>query len=361
MKTRGIFGSSGMLPQIRQTARQILAGWYQRRFDAQWNRGQQLKVLIETGAGFTANDWIKALNSDFDGWEQLLEVRFVRNSLERYALAPGMDVYVSTWLTSDLLARSRQLRWVHLTIAGVEFLEELEIPPHVKITIASGVAAEGIAEHVIGLMIVLDRRLDLAIKQQQRWVWNQEGIVEHIRGLRGRTVGVVGLGHNGQAVARLAKAVGMRVIGLTRQPEQTIEEVEVVYGLDGLPTLLSQSDFVVMCVPLTRETHGLVGKAELDALGHDSYLINVARGGVVDERDLAWALRKGIIAGAALDVLSVEPPSGFHPLRRCPNLIITPHVAGNIYTFRHEIRRRFVHNLKAFVSGGELEGLYQHV
>ena len=361
MEIRGIARSPGIRSRIQQATRQILAEWYQRRFNVRWNGGQELKVLIETWPGFTAKDWIQTLDGDFDGWKQLTEVRFVRDSLERYVLAPEMEVYVSTWLTSDLLARSCQLRWAHLTMAGVEFLEELEIPPHVKITTAAGVAANGIAEHVLGLVIALDRRLDLALKRRQRWVWNQQGIVEHIRGLKGRMVGVVGLGHNGQAVARLAKAVGMRVVGLDRRRDLMVEGVEAIYSPDALPVLLSKSDFVVLCVPLTSETRGLMGRTELEVLGRDSYLINVARGEVVDEDALAWALRNGIIAGAALDVLSVEPPPRFHPLRRCPNLIITPHVAGNIYTFRDEIRKRFVRSLKAFASGGELEGLYQRV
>ena len=361
MGMRGISRAPKILPQIRQATRQILAEWYQRHFNVQWNGGQQLKVLVESWPGFTANDWSETLDSDFNGWEQLIEVHFVRNSLERYALVPEMEVYVSTWLTSDLLARSRRLRWVHLAIAGVEFLEELEIPPQVKITTVAGVAANGIAEHVIGLMIALDRRLDLALKRQQRWTWNQQDIVEHIRGLRGRTVGVVGLGHNGRAVVGLAKAVGMQVVGLDKRHDLTVEGMEAIYSPDALPVLLRESDFVVLCVPLTSETRGLIGRTELEALGRDSYLINVARGEVVDEDALAWALRNGIIAGAALDVLSVEPPPRFHPLRRCPNLIITPHVAGNIYTFRGEIRKRFAHNLKAFASGGELEGLYQRV
>ena len=361
MGIRGTSRAPRILPRIKQATRKILAEWYQRRFNVQWNGGQELKVLIETWPGFTAKDWIQTLNGDFNGWEQLIEIHFVRNSLERYALVPEMEVYVSTWLTSDLLARSRRLRWVHLTMAGVEFLEELEIPPHVKITTAAGVAANGIAEHVIGLMIALDRRLDLALKRQQRWAWNQQGIVEHILGLRGRTVGVVGLGHNGRAVARLAKAVGMRVIGLDKRRDLTVEGVEAIYGPDALPVLLGEADFVVLCVPLTRETRGLIGLTELEALGQDSYLINVARGEIVEEEALAWALRNGVIAGAALDVLSVEPPQRFHPLRRCPNLIITPHLAGNIYTFRDEIRKRFVRNLKAFTSGGELGGVYQHV
>jgi phosphoglycerate dehydrogenase-like enzyme len=155
--------------------------------------------------------------------------------------------------------------------------------------------------------------------------------------------------------------MGMRVIGLDKQSQLKMEGVEVMCGLEKLPELLARVDFLVLCVPLTEETRGLIGRKEITMLGRNSYLINVARGGIVDEEALGWALRRRVIAGAALDVLSSEPPSPFHVLRNCPNLILTPHVAGNIYTFRDAIIQRFVRNLKAFVNGSELEGIYTRV
>jgi len=353
--------SVGFLPKVKRVARRVFVRIYKRHSMVQWSSGQNLKVLIETWPGFTKEDWIQALDSDFEGWNQLVEICFVQNSLERYALAADMEVYVSTWLTPDLLVDSPKLKWVHLTLGGVEFLNDLEIPSHLKITTASGLTANGIAEHVLGLMIALDRRFDLALKRNQRWKWDQVGILEHIRCLKGRTVGIVGLGHNGRAVANLGKAMGMQVIGLDKRTDLAPEGVEKIYAPNELSELLKKADFVVLCVSLTKETKKLIGSQELEQLGRDSYLINVSRGEVVDEDCLSWALRNGIIAGAALDVLSVEPPSRFNPLRRCPNLIITPHIAGNIYTFRGEIRKRFVQNLKVFLSSGELEGLYHHV
>jgi phosphoglycerate dehydrogenase-like enzyme len=347
--------------QLKQAARLITNQVNRRRPVAQWSDGQQLRVLIETWPGFMETDWLQSLNRYFSGWNDLVEVRFAEKKWERLVLAARMQVYASTWLTSDFIACSPSLQWVYLALGGIEFLENLEVPSRTKITTASGISADGIAEHVIGLMVALDRRLDLAIRFQKKWRWRQAGILENIHGLRGRTVGVVGLGHNGRAVARLALAMGMRVIGLDKQSGSRIEGVEAVYGPENLPELLAKVDFLVLCVPLTEETRGLIGRKELTMLGRDSYLINVARGGIVDEKALAWALRNRIIVGAALDVLASEPPSAFHALRNCPNLILTPHIAGNIYTFRDAIRQRFVRNLKAFVSGGELEGIYTRV
>lgn len=172
-------------------------------------------------------------------------------------------------------------------------------------------------------------------------------------------MGIIGLGNNGQALASLALSNGLRVIGIDIHSNLTIKGVEICRG--GLPELLSISDFVVLCVPLTRTTKKMIGYEELKKMKKNAYLINISRGEVVDESALAWALRKGIIKGAGLDVLSLEPPPIFHPLRGCPNLIITPHVAGNIYTYRDAIRERFVSNIKAFIGGVSLKGLYYGV
>ena len=347
-----------MMRKLRKLSIKLLSEWYQRRHNIQWNEESLPHVAIECWSGFMADNWLQTLDSEFSEWRHLVEIQFIQNTFERYALEPGMDMYVSTWLTSDLLSSSPRLKWVQLMVAGAEFLEGIDIPSQLQITTVAGVASAGVAEHVIGLMIALDRRFDIACVRQRKWVWQQDGLLENIRGLRGHTVGIIGLGNIGQAVAVLAKGMGMRVIGMSRRRHGTCEWLDVWYGPEELLELLSQADFVVLCVPLNSETEGMMGRKELASLGKDSYLINVARGKLIDEYTLAWALKKGIIAGAALDVLSSEPPPRRHPLRRCPNLIITPHIAGNIYTFREEIRRRFAHNLRAFLNGGELEGLY---
>jgi len=344
--------------RARQLALDVLARRYARRPGAGWGDGERLRVLIETWPGFEAGDWTAALDAHCPGWRDSADVRFVGGRVQRYALLPQAEVYVGTWLDADVLARAERLRWAHLALAGVEFLEELDRPAGLQVTTATGVAAEGIAEHVVGMMIALDRRLDLAVRRFDRGVWSQRGVVEHIRGLRGRTLGVIGLGHNGRAVARLACAMGMHVLGLDVRAGLTVDGVEAMYGPQGLHDLLRAADFCVLCVPLTARTRGMIDAAELAALGPKGYLINVARGAVVDERALGRALRRGQIAGAALDVLSREPPGILHPLRGCPNLIVTPHVAGNIHTFRLEIQRRFAANLRCFLDGDELKGTY---
>lgn len=316
-----------------------------------WGGDDRLRVLVEEGPGFGRDEWEQSLDEGFPRWEELVQVAFSGDRRTRRALVPEADVFVSTWLTQKLLDAAPGLRWVHLTLSGQDFADELDLRGGLTVTSAAGVASRGIAEHVAGLMIALDRRFDRAFERRQRWDWSQEGILEGINGLHGSTAGIVGLGHSGRAVARVAAALGMQVVALTRSG-QPAEGVAHVYGPDGLERLLRESDFAVLCVPLTRETRGMIGAAELAALGPGSFLVNVARGELVDERALARALKDGTIAGAALDVLTREPPPRRHPLRRCPNLMITPHVAGNVNTYASEIRAQFVAELRRVAERG---------
>jgi phosphoglycerate dehydrogenase-like enzyme len=315
-----------------------------------WDADARAKVLIETQPGFTPSDWRRTFDAEFADWRRGLQVRFGQTLRRRWGLAPDMDVYVGTSLSEETLARARRLRWIHMLTAGRDSMGLPESRGDIRLTTSSGAASAHVAEHVAGLMIALDRRFDLAIARQKHWVWQQGEVIERIRGVRNRTVGIVGLGNNGRAVAELLRAMGMRVIGITRSPI-SIEGVEVLSGALALTRLLELSDFLVLCVPLTPETHHMIGSAELRALGPESFLINVARGAVVDEVALGIALREGLIAGAGVDVLSIEPPPRRHPLRGCPNLIVTPHAAGNIFTVRQEIRRETVRRLREFAAG----------
>jgi phosphoglycerate dehydrogenase-like enzyme len=342
---------------IRRFFTLLFAQWFQTRANMQWLKPNSTKVLIETWPGFTKADWIKSLDLYFPGWENQIEARFVSSRLERLMLSSDMEVYASTWLDADLIAQASHLRWVYLAVGGQEFIEGLKLPSDLKITTAAGISAPGIAEHVLGLMLALSRRFDIAIKQQIFWQWCQDKILPGIRLLRGQTAGILGLGHNGQAIAKLLKSIGMQVIGFDIRTDLNLESINEIYTTpEDFNLFLSKSDFVVVCVPLTNQTRGLINQSTIKNMKKSGFLVNVTRGEVVNEADLAYCLHHNVITGAALDVLSSEPPPFFSPLRRCINLIITPHVAGNIFNFRHEIIRRFVTDLKTYQEKEKIEG-----
>jgi phosphoglycerate dehydrogenase-like enzyme len=201
------------------------------------------------------------------------------------------------------------------------------------------------------LVLASARRLPEAIRAQdaRRWIGND---LSGLRTIRGLTLGIVGLGSIGRELARMASALGMTVIG-TRQetggpaPEGVAEQ----FGPSGLPALLARADFVVLAAPLTRETRGMIGPAELQLMKPSAWLVNVARGKLVDQSALAEALGRGTIAGAALDVFEREPLPPSSPLWAMTNVILTPHVAGFRADHWEAATDLFAANLIRFLNG----------
>ena len=177
--------------------------------------------------------------------------------------------------------------------------------------------------------------------------------------LGGRTVGVVGMGHIGREVARLAKAFGCRVLAIRRSYRERGADPPADEALPpaDLDYLLGESDFVVLAAPLSEETAGLIGERELRLLGPHGYLINVARGGLVDEPALVRALRSGAIAGAALDVYEREPLPVESALWGLDNVILTPHIAAGTEHYEERATEIFCANLRRYLGGEPLEQL----
>jgi phosphoglycerate dehydrogenase-like enzyme len=188
------------------------------------------------------------------------------------------------------------------------------------------------------------------LKRKKQW----ERIIPGV--LHSKTVGVVGLGSIGQEVARLAKSFGMKVIATRRSVSEVTQTktVDVTLPHTRLHQLLSESDFVVLTVPLTAETTKLIGEQELHTMKSSAYLINVARGGVVDEGILIRALEDGWIAGAGLDVFATEPLPAESPLWELPNVIFTPHVTGDMADYNAQATAVFCENLPRYLGGEEL-------
>jgi phosphoglycerate dehydrogenase-like enzyme len=172
-------------------------------------------------------------------------------------------------------------------------------------------------------------------------------------GLRGKTAGIVGLGHIGREIARLSKAFGMRVVATRRGAKHvgTMRYVDAVYPAARLPELLAESDFVVLSLPYTPETEKIIGEKELGMMKPSAFLINIARGGVVDEEALIRALEEKRIAGAGLDVFSIEPLPADSRLWGMKNVIVSPHMSGNMDDYIERATDLFVRNLGRYLEG----------
>lgn len=221
---------------------------------------------------------------------------------------------------------------------------------HVTVTNAAGVAAGMMAEYVLGgfLQFTLDVPGLQADKAARHWETTRL-----VRPLAGQTLLIVGLGHTGAALAQLAKAFGMRVMG-TRAGPRPMAHVDEVAGPAELPRLLPQADFVAICTPLIPATRGLIGAAEFDLMRRGVILADVSRGGVVDQGALLAALRAGKVAGAAVDVFEVEPLPRDHALWDAPNLIVSPHCSGTHAGWEEASFTLFLENLSRWRAGETL-------
>jgi phosphoglycerate dehydrogenase-like enzyme len=264
-----------------------------------------------------------------------------------------------TWIMSqEMLARASRLKWVHTSAVAVGTLPLAALASRgVVVTNSRGIQSPAIAEHVIGVLLALARRLPLAFRRQDARVWAQNEMVGELmpRLVQGRTLGVIGLGTIGQAVAARAAALGMRVIGVRRRVDLPVPVgVSDVLTLEELPRLLAESEVVVLAAPWTNATDRVLGRREIGQMKPGALLINIARGQLVDEAALAEALRSGHLGGAALDVFNDEPLPAASPFWTLPNVIVTPHTSGFRADHWDAVIDLFSENLRRFERGEPL-------
>ena len=255
-----------------------------------------------------------------------------------------------------VVSRTPGLRWIHSASAGVDRISTAALRERgIVVTNARGVFSRPIAEYVVMMSLAIARRLPQLLELQRERTWQP---------LRGRelselTVGIVGYGSIGVEVARLLEPFGCRVLATRRHPERGAGEASNVelFALDGLEDVLRASDIVVIAAPLTEETAGLIGADQLAEMREDAWLINIARGRLIDELALRRALESGWIGGAVLDVFSEEPLGPESPLYRTPNLIITPHTSWASDRVAERTVDLFIDNLRRDRAGEPLRNV----
>jgi phosphoglycerate dehydrogenase-like enzyme len=247
------------------------------------------------------------------------------------------------------------LRLLQMTSAGIDKLDPA-IWQQVVVCNGNGISAEPIAEHVLMVLLMLARDAPRLLRSQQQRHWDRGVAAREISGM---TLAIVGMGAIGGAVARRARALGLRVLALRRSVSQRGADdlADEVYPPHDLLHVLARSDAVVLATPLTPETRGLIGAAELAAMRPGSFLINIARGAVVDEPALIAALQSGQIGGAALDVFAQEPLPTDSPLWGMENVIITPHSATRSDRANERMSALVCENLRRYLAGEPLRNL----
>ncbi|HEY6420898.1 MAG TPA: D-2-hydroxyacid dehydrogenase [Candidatus Binataceae bacterium] len=285
----------------------------------------------------------------------------------------GCDVMLTFRVPEDIAQKAPGLRWMQLLSAGADHVPVAVLNDRgLATTTSSGIHATPIAEYTIASMLAYAHGLHITMRAQMRREWMRSGqFMSSVDELRGHTLGVIGYGSIGRETARIAAALGMRVLALKRNPavhedpgwvpaalgdrEGTIPER--YFGPSECAAILAESNYVTVTLPLTPHTRKFIGAHELAAMRPGTYIVNIGRGEVIDERALADTLRAGKIGGAGLDVFEHEPLEAESPLWGMENVILTPHMSGANRGYFEKACQLFADNLRRFRAGQPLFNL----
>jgi phosphoglycerate dehydrogenase-like enzyme len=300
-----------------------------------------LEVLI---VGRDSDVFGEHLGQQFSG----LRFRCAHNSADALALAPPCAILVirTDEIFAGLIAAMPRLRLIQALTTGVDHIMALpNLPPDVMIAAARGFHGPQMSELAFLFMLAFARKFPTVLENQKRKIWDRR----EQRLLVGKTVVVVGVGRIAEELAQRCKVFGMTVVGVSARA--TAPSFDAMYPRAQIAKAASLADFLILLAPYTKENHHLVNAATIDAMKPEGILINIARGGVLDEEALRRALLAGRIAGAGLDVFQTEPLPPESPLWDTSNVIITSHVGGVSETYAEQVMPLLIDNLRAFVDG----------
>ena len=268
------------------------------------------------------------------------------------------DIFFAWTVSEEAFRAARKLKWIHTGMAGVNWIL---IPPVVEsdvlVSNSKGVHAVPVAEHTMALILAFSRRLHDCLEYQRKGLWGRTPIhaaSPSFEEVLGKTIGILGLGAIGQEIAKRARAFGMRVIGIKKNPAVGHEFADKVVGADKLNDVLPEIDYLVIATPSTPGTRNLIGREQMDRLKPTCFIINIARGEIIDQDALIDNLNSGRIAGAGLDVFTPDPLPDNHPLYFAKNVILTPHASGVSPRLWRRVTDLFVENIRRFLAGREL-------
>ncbi|MBX9906246.1 MAG: D-2-hydroxyacid dehydrogenase [Burkholderiales bacterium] len=293
---------------------------------------------------------------DFKSYEQALDNAGIADRFELHCvkredkppedLIPRLEV-LAGWKPGGLLGRMPKLRWVQAMTAGVEaWLGAPGLRDDVALCCARGSHRHSMSENILGALFHLTKPYMAVALDQKASRWNKRQSTL----LAGQTLGILGLGAIGQELALKAAALEMRVIGTKRSPEP-VEGVEEVYAGDETDDVLRQSDFVVLLMPATAETDNFINTARLKVMKPNAWLLNFARGSLVNDDDLIAAVKNKTIAGAVLDVFREEPLPAIHPFWTTENILVLPHIGGGHAGRGAVVAEIFAENARCFLAG----------
>jgi phosphoglycerate dehydrogenase-like enzyme len=288
------------------------------------------------------------------------EVRFIEEGDDVRETLRGAEVFLTYRFEREWWSGDESLKWVHLGTAGINHILFPElVNSKITVTNCRGMHGRTMAEYVLGVMLYFSQRLYLAeeLKHHRDWLRAKDPMTRRSFLLRGKTVTIVGAGAVGSVIGEMCHLLGMRVSAINRTKRNGFFWAEKCGDMNDSDNFLGEADFVIICLPLTDKTRRLFDENMIRALKPQAILINISRGGIVDEDALMNALNEDKIGGACMDVFEREPLPEDSPLYRAKNLLITPHIAGNYPEYAIEVIDIFLDNLQRYVKGEPLKNV----
>lgn len=311
-------------------------------------RKGQIEILIITNKIFSINDNHRAI---IDSLKEALITVVSHNDVTEEMLSKAEIIF--GWPRLDELKKAKNLRWLNLPSAGADNYTDVNayVNKDIILTNSSGVYGLPIAEHVFAMILSFNRNLQEYAYLKEKKSWE---MILNTKDFYGSTVGIIGFGDIGKEIAIRAKAFGARVLVVKRKPSQVPEYVDELYITEEIDQVLKQSDYIVLTLPATKNTKGIISRDRINIMKPGAYLVNIGRGELIDQEALIEALRENKIGGAGLDVMTPEPLPADSPLWELPNVIITQHSSG--LSVGNDTRRvkLFADNLKRYVNNEKL-------
>ncbi len=308
-----------------------------------WRKSNKVKVLIAVTNHFSSASWDIFLKAQYAKEIQNWDVIYCRNRLDVYKHFAAADICFLHGYSPFLNFGNNKPKLIYFPLSGLEFLENIQTPINVRVENPPPFSAEAIAEYCVAMTIVFTRNLQYPIFDQQNRRWNQETILkDSFNSISALKIGVLGVGNVGKVISEKFKKLGCYVAGCDIVLRKDVASVDKWFSGIELQEFLQHIDVLIIALSLNKESKNLIGIEELKCLGASSILINVSRGDVIIEKDLLRALKNKIIKGAVIDTFTKEPLPAGSAFFNLANVIITPHIAGNINLFVKEIQRDFI-------------------
>ena len=309
-------------------------------------------MKITIGSGNFGSEFIDDLTSTFP--EIIFDLAYSEDECRKSVI--DSDVFFG-WPSRQTFLNAKKLKWIHCPGTGIDRLADIPelVASDVVVTNARGPHTEPMADHVFAFILDLAHLMREQYEEQKAHIWERNKYRGQIQDLNGSTMGILSLGGIGMAVARRARAFGMKIYGIDINPIQIPDGVEDVWGLDRLDEAIKISDWFVVTSPITSDTRQLIDSRRVELFKPTAHLIIISRGGIVDEVAMTDALVRGKIAGAGIDAFDVEPLENDSPLWDMPNVIISPHISAESKGMHEGRKQIFKDNLRRYINGDPLE------